>query len=249
MSTTDVRDLFDEIAGQPFAASGIRPGGFALTRRALRVARLTPGNAVLDIGCGTGASVGYLIRQHGIRAVGIDSSSWLVAQGKAGESTLPLLRAEAGTLPFEDASFDGVLLECALSLISDSRRVLEECYRILTPRGRLIVTDLYARNADAIEGLRELWVRSCLKGALDKNQFLRECSLAGFGFACFEDHSDLLRDFAAELIWTYGSLDQFWTKAGASAGDIGQVRHAISEARPGYFLLVGFKTFRLQEVI
>lgn len=249
MSTTDMRNLFDEIAGTPSAAEGIRPGGLALTQRALRVAQLTRGDAVLDIGCGTGVSVAYLSREHGIRAVGMDASPWLVNRGKSAEPALPLLRAAGERLPFPDGSFDAVLLECTLSLIADREQVLDECYRVLTPRGRLIVTDLYARNADAIEGLRSLWVSSCLKGALDKNQFIRECAFAGFGFACFEDHSHLLRDFAAEMIWTYGSLDEFWTAAGASGGDIGEVRHAISEARPGYFLLVGYKAYRLQQVI
>jgi ubiquinone/menaquinone biosynthesis C-methylase UbiE len=249
MVTTDVRRLFEEIAGQPFTASGIRPGGLSLTHRALRVARLGEGDRVLDIGCGTGISVGYFIREHGIRAVGLDASPYLVSRGKAGDPTLPLLRAHAEALPFPDGSFDAVSLECTLSLVSDRDRVLDECYRVLTPRGRLIVTDLYARNAEAIEVLRNLPGCSCLKGALDKDGFLRECSFAGFGFATFEDHSDMLRDFAAEMIWTYGSLDCFWAAHGASSGDIGEVHQAVSEARPGYFLLVGFKAFRLQEVL
>jgi arsenite methyltransferase len=249
MKTESFHNLFERLSDQPFAAAGIRPGGLELTHRALVLSRLAPGDAALDVGCGTGVTAGYLIREHTIQAVGVDSSSLLVSRGKARDAALPLLTGDAGTLPFADESFEGVFLECTLSLVLDCERVLKECHRVLGPQGRIVVTDLYARNQGAIEGLRHLPVRSCIKGALDKDQFIHECFNTGFGLVCFEDHSDLLRDFAARMIWTYGSLDQFWTQAGGCNVDPVPIRHAIREARLGYFLLVGFKKFTFYEVV
>jgi arsenite methyltransferase len=249
MTSELCHNVFEQLSGHPFASSGIRPGGLELTRRALVLSRLASGDAALDVGCGPGVTVDYLIREHAIQAVGVDTSSLLVAQGKAKDDALPLLLADGETLPFADESFDGVLLECALSLVQDHARVLRECHRVLKPLGRIIVTDLYARRPDAVQELRRLSVRSCVRGALHKDQFFDECLSTGFGFACFEDHSDLLRDFAVRMIWTYGSLDQFWTQAGAWSLDPGPIRQAIREARLGYFLLVGFKTVSVCQVL
>jgi len=233
--------MFEQISNAPFTATGIRPGGLNLTQQALASSKLPAGSRILDVGCGTGVTVEYLLYEHVIQPVGIDSSSMLVAQGKLRDAALPLLRGDAGTLPFSDASFDGVLLECTLSLVRDCERVLKECHRVLKPLGRLIVTDLYARNTEAIGTLRRLSLQSCLKGAFNKNEFIHECSVVGFELWCFEDHSETLRDFAAQIVWSYGSLDRFWTETGASSADLGWICCAIREARPGYFLYVGSK--------
>jgi ubiquinone/menaquinone biosynthesis C-methylase UbiE len=233
--------MFEQISNAAFTATGIRPGGLDLTQQALARSKLAAGSRVLDVGCGTGVTVEYLLYEHVIRAVGIDLSSMLVAQGKARDAALPLFVGDAGVLPFSDASFDGVLLECTLSLVRDREGVLTECHRVLKPLGRLIVTDLYARNPEAIGALRRLSLQSCLKGALNKNELIRECSVVGFELKCFEDYSDMLRDFAAQIVWTYGSLDRFWTETGATCVDLGWIRSAIREARPGYFLYVGSK--------
>lgn len=239
--SADGHNLFERLVDQTFALEGIRPGGLGLTRRGCDLARLAPGDAALDLGCGTGVTVSHLVRENGVDAVGIDSSSLMVARSKANEDALPILLGDAGMLPFANESFDGVFLECTLSLVSDRDRVLRECHRVLSPQGRIIVTDLYVCNPDGAEGLRNLPVRSCLQGALDKHEFLCECLAAGFRNVYFEDHSDVLRDFAVRMIWTFGSLDHFWARTERSSVDRCGVQNVICEARPGYFLSVGFK--------
>jgi arsenite methyltransferase len=233
--------LFEELSDHAFASSGIRPGGLDLTRRGLALSELTTGSHVLDMGCGTGVTLGHLINERGIHAVGLDSSAKLVARGKAKETTRPITMGDARAVPFRDRAFHGVLLECVLSVVQDCPQVLEECYRILKPLGKLIVTDLYARNPDAIEELRNLPLNSCLRGAFDKNRFMQDVSVVGFSTMCFEDHSDLLLDFAARMIWEYGSLDRFWSEATCGCVDSATIHRAVSRARPGYFLFVGCK--------
>lgn len=242
MIRADSCKMFEHISRAPFTAFGIRPGGLALTQHTVTRAKLRAGSRVLDVGCGTGVTVECLLQEHEIQAVGIDSSSLLVAQGKRRNATLPLLVGDAKALPFSDEYFDGVLLECTLSLLPDRERVLEECWRVLKPMGRLIVTDLYARNPEAIGKLRSLPLQSCLKGALDKTELIKESSVSGFRLECFEDHSEMLRDFAVQIVWTYGSLDRFWAETGASHRDAGWIRDAIRSALPGYFMYVGCRT-------
>jgi arsenite methyltransferase len=242
MKSEHGHNLFERLADCPFASEGIRPGGLGLTRRGLAFARLAPGATALDVGCGSGVTVEFLIRQRSIRALGIDSSSVLLSRGKARNASLPLLLGAAEALPFEGESFDVVLLECALSLVHDRARVFRECHRVLKPLGRIIVSDIYARNPEAVPELRRLSIHSCLRGALDKNQFFHEWSTAGFGNVLFEDHSELLRDFAVQMIWAYGSLEPFWSALTSSGVDSGQFHCAVLQARPGYFLFVGSKT-------
>jgi arsenite methyltransferase len=237
--------LFERLSDHPFASAGIRPGGLELTRRGLDLARLAPGDAALDVGCGTGVTVEFLIRERSIRALGIDSSSVLVSLGMARNASVPIFLGDAEELPFAGESFDVVLLECALSLVRDRARALQECHRVLKPLGRMIVTDIYARNPAALPELRSLPIHSCLRGALDKNQFFDEWSAAGFANGLFEDHSEMLRDFAVQMIWSCGSLEPFWSGTAGCDADSGQRRCAVLQARPGYFLLVGSKAGRM----
>ena len=66
---------------------------------------------MLDIGCGTRVTVEFLVHEHSIWAMGIDSSSWnCVTQGRAQEVALRSLLGDAEALPFADESFEeGVL--------------------------------------------------------------------------------------------------------------------------------------------
>ena len=73
---------FEQISNAPFTATGIRPGGLDLTRKVLERSKLSADSRVLDVGCGTGATVEYLRRFHAIRAVGIDSSVMLLGRGR-----------------------------------------------------------------------------------------------------------------------------------------------------------------------
>lgn len=233
--------LFETISDGVFASTGVRPGGLELTRRALGLAELGAGCRILDAGCGSGVTVACLIDEWSMDAVGIDSSPKLLAQGKARDASLPLSMADAAALPFGDDLFDGLVMECSLSLVEDPGLVLHECHRVLKPSGTLMVSDLYARNPESRQELTNLPLNSCLRGAFDKNLFVEAVTRVGFSTMCFEDHSDLLLDFAARMIWAYGSLDQFWSETTCNTVDAATIHRAVQKARPGYFLFVGRK--------
>lgn len=115
---------------------------------------------VLDCGCGNGLSVA-LLEQAGIDAFGIDSSPMRAEQwkgrGQAGARSR-CLQADAGDLPFEDASFDVILSSGVLEHIGvdercepryqvgpkasqaeDRLRVFGELFRVLRPGGVMYV--------------------------------------------------------------------------------------------------------------
>jgi SAM-dependent methyltransferase len=94
---------------------------------------------ILDVGCGTGANLEFLLSSYG-KPVGLDFAETAMRFARnrwSGE----LVRASGDAIPFADESFDlvtafGVI--CQLGVRSD-RAVLEECYRVLRPGGRVFI--------------------------------------------------------------------------------------------------------------
>jgi ubiquinone/menaquinone biosynthesis C-methylase UbiE len=113
------------------------------------LARLQPGEAVLDVGCGTGtlALVAKTCVGETGRVCGIDPSPRLLtgAQRKAARARLSIefQRARIEQLPFPDQSFDVVLSTFMMHHLPDDlkRQGLSEIVRVLGPAGRLLMID------------------------------------------------------------------------------------------------------------
>jgi arsenite methyltransferase len=241
MTEPAAHKVYEQIAATHAATEGIRPGGIELTKRALARCRLPRGSRVLDVGCGTGVTLAYLTDVHGFLAAGIDASSLLLQLGRAGNPSLQLVRACGEHLPFPDECADGLLAECSLSVMSDPDRALDEFRRVLRTGGKLIVSDVYARNSDSADRLLRLPRTCCVRGAVARERLLETIIDHGFSIDLWEDHSELLTRFAVQLIFAYGSMDLFWFRTASDSEDPGEIQRAISEAKPGYFLLVAQK--------
>ncbi len=107
----------------------------------------TPGLAVLEIGCGTGALTERLLRR-GARVTAVDQNPAMLEQARArlvdddGKVTwIERTAAEIDALP--EGGFDAVVASFALSEMSPSERrfVLEQAHRRLCPGGRLAIGD------------------------------------------------------------------------------------------------------------
>lgn len=219
----------------------VRPGGFTLTGRALVFCSFTPGARVLDVGCGTGATVEHLITRYKLDAVGVDPSPVLLEQGRRRCPGLPLLEAAGESLPFGDGEMDGVFMECALTVMEDPDGALAECYRVLKDGGRLVVTDVYARNPEGVADLRKLPAASCLTGAMGGRELKKKIERGGFAIVLWEDHSRLLAELAGRIILAGGSLEIFYGHSACGAAQGRDIREAIKKSRPGYFLLIARK--------
>lgn len=231
---------YESPALQKATGPTIRPGGFVLTGRAVEFCGLPRGAAVLDMGCGRGATVHWLRSVHGLRAVGLDASLPLLSQGRAAGAAGALVAGRAERLPFGGHSFSSVFCECVLSIMDDPGQVLAELSRVLEPAGWLVISDLYARRAQEASALRELDINSCLRGARPRKEMAALVEAAGFEPALWEDHSDLLKNLAAKLVFEYGSMQDFWDQfAPQCSGD--QLERGLALARPGYCLLVARK--------
>ena len=104
--------------------------------RSFLVSRLEAGprDRVLDVATGTGAVAQELLRQKGCAVVGVDQSSEML--GVARErlpAAVELVEASAESLPFDDASFDGLTFTYLLRYVDDPGATLRELARVVRP--------------------------------------------------------------------------------------------------------------------
>jgi SAM-dependent methyltransferase len=118
----------------------------------------------------------------------------------------------------------------------DASAALHEFHRVLRPGGRIVITDVYARNPDALNQ-SDPQFPSCISGILEKDRTIRQVTNAGFDLDSWEDHSGVLTTFIARFIFEYGSLDALWGDR-AEAPRWGE---QMKRLRPGYALLVARK--------
>lgn len=223
----------------PGDSQSIRPGGLELTARAIALANLPSGATVLDLGCGAGDTARWLGAQS-FRTIGIDCAAApaMPAIDSPGAWTRVVGLAEA--LPFQDESVDVILAECSFSLFDDRARALAECARVLVDGGRLIVSDLYARQPEAIAETHALWA-SCAAGIWVREELESGLSAAGFVVDMWEDHSRALRECAARVLFEHGSLDGLW---GCDSASSAATQRAMRAVRAGYFLLIATRRGR-----
>jgi SAM-dependent methyltransferase len=139
---------------------------FAGVANPFSLGRLEPGERVLDLGSGAGTDSLVAALQVGPSGsvAGIDMTPEMVAKARAGAAELGLenvtfVEGEAERLPFPDASFDVVVSNGVIDLISDKDAVFGELHRVLAPGGRIQIADVTIQQPVSEEGKRniDLW--------------------------------------------------------------------------------------------
>jgi SAM-dependent methyltransferase len=111
------------------------------TDQTLRVARIRPGERVLDAATGTGITA-IAARERGAHVTGVDFTPELlaVARKKAADSgfgDIDFREGDIEALPFADATFDVVLSTCGHMFAPDQPKVAAELARVTRPGGRV----------------------------------------------------------------------------------------------------------------
>ena len=153
------------------------------------LAKLNPGEVVLDLGSGGGIDVILSARRVGPtgKAYGLDMTDEMLAlandnKRKAGIENVEFLKGEIEHIPLPDNSVDVIISNCVINLSADKDAVLREAFRVLKPGGRFAVSDVVTRGEipAAIRKSVLLWV-GCIAGALDENEYRSKLAGAGFG--------------------------------------------------------------------
>jgi SAM-dependent methyltransferase len=152
------------------------------------LARLNPGEVVLDLGSGGGIDVLLSAKRVGPagKAYGLDMTEEMLVlarenQRRSGLENVEFLKGEIENIPLPEASVDVIISNCVINLSTDKDRVLAEAFRVLKPGGRLAVSDIVTRGEMPAEIRRsvELWA-GCMAGALEEGVYRKKLERAGF---------------------------------------------------------------------
>ena len=152
------------------------------------LAKLNPGEVVLDLGSGGGIDVLLSAKRVGPtgKAYGLDMTDEMLAlanenKRKAEVENVEFLKGEIENIPLLDNSVDVIISNCVINLSADKDRVLGEALRVLKPGGRFAVSDVVTRGEipDEIRQSVLLWV-GCVAGALEENEYRAKLTAAGF---------------------------------------------------------------------
>jgi arsenite methyltransferase len=154
----------------------------------LAVADLHEGERVLDLGSGGGIDVLLSARRVGPTgyAYGVDMTddmltlAWANA-AQAGATNVEFLKGEIESVPLPDAAVDVVISNCVINLSTDKPAVLAEMFRVLTPGGRIGISDVVAEDhlTEEDRAAAGSYV-GCIAGALSRTEYLDGLAAAGF---------------------------------------------------------------------
>jgi demethylmenaquinone methyltransferase / 2-methoxy-6-polyprenyl-1,4-benzoquinol methylase len=152
-----VTSLFDSIAPVYDRMNTMMTAGLdgRWRKAAVRASRLRPGNAALDVACGTGKLTGELavvVGERG-RVVGVDISEPMLEEARKSLAEMPWVELRQGNalaLPVEDGAFDVATIAFGLRNLSDFEAGFREMARTVRPGGRVVCLELSvprSRNA------------------------------------------------------------------------------------------------------
>jgi SAM-dependent methyltransferase len=154
----------------------------------MAVADLRDGESVLDLGSGGGIDVLLSARRVGPtgKAYGLDMTDEMLQLARrnaaeAAATNVEFLKGQIEAIPLPDASVNVVISNCVINLSTDKDAVFAETFRVLTPGGRLGVTDVVAEDhlTPAERAERGGWV-GCVAGALAISEYRHGLAAAGF---------------------------------------------------------------------
>ena len=152
------------------------------------LARLAPGEDVLDLGSGGGIDVLLSAGRVGPtgRAYGVDMTPEMLDlaranQARAGVTNVEFLEGRIESVPLPEDSVDVVTSNCVINLSADKAAVLAEAARVLRPGGRLAIADVVADvEPDPDDQLDPAAWADCVAGAVTRSRYRALLTGAGF---------------------------------------------------------------------
>jgi ubiquinone/menaquinone biosynthesis C-methylase UbiE len=175
------------------------PGGLDLTRHLARTLGLRPGQRVLDVAAGPGTTACLLAADFGVDVDGVDLGPASVERARAAaaerglEDRVRFHVGDAEHLPFDDATFDALVCECAWCTFPGKATAAAEFARVLRPGGQVGITDVTVDPARLDPELATLaGYVACIADARPAAEYAALLEAAGLRVVASEAHDDAL---------------------------------------------------------
>ncbi len=154
----------------------------------IALASLKEGEVVIDLGSGGGLDCFLAANKVGEKGkvIGVDMTPEMLDRArtnlrKSKRTNVEFRLGEIENLPVADNTADVIISNCVINLSPDKQRVFNEAYRVLKPKGRLMISDmvLLKEIPEAILKSVEAYI-GCVAGAEKKKEYLRKIREAGF---------------------------------------------------------------------
>lgn len=178
------------------------------------LAAIQPDESVLDLGSGSGMDLfvaGLAVTETGT-VTGVDMTVEQVRKARTlaaenGFHNVDVQHGHIEALPFDDESFDVVVSNGVINLSAEKGRVFEEAYRVLTPGGRLALSDIISESQlpESIKNNEDLWA-ACIGGAAQVDRYTALIEQAGFEVRDVRDNTqyEFISDQAVSACQSYG---------------------------------------------
>jgi arsenite methyltransferase len=159
----------------------------------LGLARLLPGERVLDLGSGSGMDVFAAAAQVGsggfVTGVDITPEQLAKSERMRRQGYVSFRRARIEELPFDNGSFDAVISNGVINLSADKRRAFAEAARVLRPGGRLALADIVTEREISARTTcqADLWA-ACIAGASQRELYLNDIAAVGLDLQLVQDN-------------------------------------------------------------
>lgn len=173
------------------------------------VAKIKPGDTVLDLGSGAGNDVFVarsFVGEQG-KVIGIDMTPEMIARAernkqKLGYTNVDFRLGDIEQMPVDSNSVDVVVSNCVLNLVPNKQKAFAELYRVLKPGGHFSVSDivLVGNLPLAVQRAAEMYA-GCVSGALQKEEYL--AIITKVGFRAVQIRKEKRLDLTDELLLSY----------------------------------------------
>jgi ubiquinone/menaquinone biosynthesis C-methylase UbiE len=152
------------------------------------LASLKEGETVVDLGAGGGLDCFLAAKKVGAngRVIGVDMTPEMLDKAKrncskGGYKNVEFRLGEIENLPVADNTADVIISNCVINLSPNKQRVFGEAFRVLKPKGRLMISDMVLLKAvPEVVKKSVLAYVGCISGAEMKTDYIQLIKNAGF---------------------------------------------------------------------
>ena len=194
------------------------------------LASLREGETVVDLGSGGGLDCFLAAKKVGEKGkvIGVDMTTEMLERARAngkrgGYKNVEFRLGEIENLPIADNTADAIISNCVINLSPDKQRVFKEAYRVLKPKGRLMISDMMLLK-DLPEKVKKsvLAYVGCVAGADKKDDYLNKIKKAGF------DQIEVVQeDHLPEVMLSEPDVKEFVEEQKLTKQEIADISNAV----------------------